>query len=68
MMTWMQERQQKNDARHGDDRLWGAGIMNMMAKVMKVVVPGPEVREIDTDKTARMDGGGLEDSQHEHTM
>jgi len=35
MMTWMQEREQKWVARHEDDKLWGAGITNMIAKVMK---------------------------------
>jgi hypothetical protein len=31
MMTWMQEREQKWDARHDDDKLWGAGIPNQCA-------------------------------------
>jgi len=68
MMTWMQsEREQKWDARHEDEKLWGVGITNMIAKVMKGVAPGQEVREKDTEMTARMDGGGLEASQHADT-
>jgi len=67
MMGWMQEREQKWDARHEDDKLWGAGITNMIAKVMKGVAPGQEVRETDREKTARMDGGVLEASQHADT-
>ena len=34
MMTWMQERQQKMDARYEDDKVWGAGITNLIAKTM----------------------------------
>ena len=67
MIAWMQEREQKWDARREDDKLWGAGITNMIAKVMKGVAPGPDVREKDREKTARMDGGGLEASQHADT-
>jgi hypothetical protein len=44
---WMQEREQKWDARDEDDQLWGAGITIMIAKVMKGVAPGPEAREKD---------------------
>jgi len=40
MMTWMQEREQKWDARHEDNKLWGAGITNMIAKTMKGVAQG----------------------------
>jgi hypothetical protein len=40
MRTWMQEREQKWDTRHEDDKLWGAGITNMIATVMKGVAPG----------------------------
>ena len=67
MMTWMQEREQKWDTRHEDDNLWGAGITNMIAKVVKGVAPGQEAREKERDKTASMDGGGLEASQHADT-
>jgi len=35
MMPWMQEREQKWDAHHEDDKLWGVGITNMIAKTMK---------------------------------
>jgi hypothetical protein len=40
MKTWMQEREQKWDARHEDANLWGAGITNMIAKIMKGVASG----------------------------
>ena len=63
----MQEREQKWDTRHEDDNLWGAGITNMIAKVVKGVAPGQEAREEERDKTASMDGGGLEASQHADT-
>jgi len=35
MTMWMQEREQKCNARHMNDMLWGAGITNMIAKMMK---------------------------------
>jgi hypothetical protein len=41
--------------------------MNMIANVMKVVAPGQAVREIESEMTARMDGGGLEALQHADT-
>jgi len=63
----MQEREQKWDARHEDDKLWGAGITNMIAKVMKGVAPGQGVREKERENAARMDSGGLEASQHADT-
>jgi len=37
MMTWMQESERKWDAHHEDDKLWGEGITNMIAKAMKGV-------------------------------
>jgi len=67
MTTWMQEREQKWDTGQEDDKLWGAGTTNMIAKVMKVVAPGQEAREKERDKTASMDSGGLEASQHADT-
>jgi len=67
MRTWMQEREQKWDARHEDDKLWGAGITNMIARIMKGVASGHEARENERDETAGMDGGGLEASQHADT-
>jgi len=67
MRMWMQERVQKWDARHEDHKLWGAGITNMIAKVMKRLAPGHEARDKERDKTAGMDGGGLEASQHVDT-
>jgi len=45
MMTWMQEREQKWEARYEDDKVWGAGITNMIAKTMKGVAQGQEERE-----------------------
>jgi len=67
MMTWMQEREQKWDARYEDYKVWGAGITNMIAKTMKGVAQGQEEREREREVTARMDGGGLEASQHADT-
>jgi len=67
MRRWMQEREKKWYARHEDDQTWGAGITNMIAKVMKGVAPGQETSEKERDKTAGMDGGGLEASQHADT-
>ena len=67
MKTWMQEREQKWDTRHKDDKLWGADNTNMITWVMTCVAPGQEAREKQRDKTARMDGGGLEASQHADT-
>jgi len=65
MMTWMQEREQKWDALYEDDKVWGAGITNMIAKNMKGVAQGQEEREREV--TARTDGGWLEASQHADT-
>jgi len=42
MMTWMQEREQKWDARYEDDKVWGVGITNMIAKTMKGVAQAQE--------------------------
>jgi len=67
-MTWVQEREQKWDLRHKDDKLCRAGITNIIAKVMKGVAPGQEMREKERDKTAKMDGGRLEASQQADTM
>jgi outer membrane biosynthesis protein TonB len=67
MMTWMQEREQKWDSRHEDDKLYVVVITNTIAKVMKRVAPGKEVRVKDTKMTARKDDGGLETTQHADT-
>jgi len=40
----------------------------MIAKVRNAVAPGQEAKEKERDKTAGMDGGGLEASQHVDTM
>jgi len=67
VMTWMQDREQKWNTSHKDDKLWGAGVRIMIAKVMKGVAPGLEGREKQRDKTVRMDGWGPEASQHADT-
>jgi len=67
MMTWMEEREQKWDARYEDDKVWGVGITNMIAKTMKGVAQGKERREREREVTARTNGGGLEASQHADT-
>jgi len=67
MMTWMQGREQSWDARYEDDKVWGAGITNMIAKTMKGVAQGQEERGREREATARTDGGGLEASQHADT-
>jgi hypothetical protein len=40
MMTWMQKREQKWDARYENDNEWGVGITNMIAKTMTGVAQG----------------------------
>jgi len=65
--TWMQKREQKWDARHEDDKLWGAGITNMLAKIMKGVASSQDAREKERYKTAGTDGGGPEASQYADT-
>jgi hypothetical protein len=67
MITWMQEREQKSDARYEDDKLWGADIMKMITKSMKGVGQGQEGRERHRERTARTDGGGLEAFLHADT-
>jgi len=42
MITRIQEREQKWDARHKDDKVKGEGISDMVANVMKGETPGPE--------------------------
>ena len=70
MMTSMQEREQKWDARHEDDKLRGAGITNMIAKTTTGLPQDEEGREREKERqmTVRTDGGGLEASQHADTM
>jgi hypothetical protein len=67
MRTWIQERQQKWDARHEEDKVWGAGITNMIAKTMKLVAQGHEGREKEREMTAWTGGAGLEASHHADT-
>jgi len=67
MLTCMQERDQEWDARHEDDKHWGAGITNVIVMVINGVAPAQEESEKDRDKTAKMDGGGLEATQHADT-
>jgi len=45
----------------------GAGITQIIAKVMKGVAPGQDVRKKEREITARTDSGGLEASQHADT-
>jgi hypothetical protein len=68
MLTGVQEREQKWDARDEDDKVSGAGIKNMIAKTMNGVGQGQEVREREREVTVRMDGGGLEASHLADTM
>jgi len=68
MLMWMQEREQKWDTHHEDKKLQGVAITYVIAKVMKSVAPGQVAREKERDKTVKMNGGGLEDSQHADTM
>jgi len=63
----MQDREQKWDPRYEDDKVWGAGIMNMIAKSMKGVAQGQEEREREREGTTRTHSGGAEDSQHADT-
>jgi len=42
LMRWMQQREQTCDARHKDDKLLGAGIMNMITNTMQGVAQGLE--------------------------
>jgi len=65
---WMQEKEQKWDAWHENDKLWGAGITTMIAQVIKGVAPGQELREKERNKAARVDGGRLEASTHADTI
>jgi hypothetical protein len=60
MTTCMQERKQKWDARHVDDKLWGGGITVMLANIMKGVASCQESSKKERDKTTTMDSGGLE--------
>jgi hypothetical protein len=64
MMMWKQFWVQKWDAHNTDDKVSGEGITHMVAKVMKEVAPGQEVRENLRVKAAKMDSEGLEALQH----
>jgi len=66
-MAWMEEGEQKWDTHHEDDKLWGAGIPNMIANVLKGVAPAQEGREEEREVTVRTDGGWLEASQQADT-
>jgi hypothetical protein len=67
MITWMQEREQMWDTCHEDDKEWGVGITNIIAKEMKGVAPGQDLREKKREQTARMDCGRVEALQHADT-
>jgi len=45
MMMWMQEREQKWDAHYEDNKVWGAGITDIIVKTITGVAQGPEERE-----------------------
>jgi hypothetical protein len=59
IMMSMQEREQKWEARHENDKLWRAGIMSINTKTIKGVAQGQEGRERASDMTVGTDGGGL---------
>jgi hypothetical protein len=63
----MQEREQMSDSRCEDDKVWWAGITNLIAKTIKGIGQGREERERDREATARTDGGGLETAQDADT-
>jgi hypothetical protein len=42
MTMWMQQREQQWEARHEDDKVWGAGIKNMIAKTLNRLAQGQE--------------------------
>jgi len=67
-MRWMQEREQKWDTRHEDDKLWGAGITIMITKTMNGVAQRQQGRERESEMTAKTDSGGLQASQHAAMM
>ena len=67
MMPWMQEREQKWDARYKDDKVCGAGITHMIAKTMKGVAHGQEERERKRSdcEDGRWGAGGLPTCRHD---
>jgi len=59
MKTWLEEKEEKRDAYHQDDILWGKGITNMVKRVVATTERGQrEERKADTE------GVGLEASIH----
>jgi len=54
----MQQREQKWDACYEDDKVWGAGITNIIAKTTKGVAQCHEQRERERELTVRTDSGG----------
>ena len=60
----MQEKEQKADARHEDDKLLGAGITHLIAKFVKGVASGQETSENERDMPPKMASRGQETSQH----
>jgi hypothetical protein len=57
-MTWMQEKEQKWNARYEDEKVRGTPITNIIRKTMKEVPQGQEEREKKREVTAKTDGGG----------
>jgi hypothetical protein len=68
-MTSMQETVQKWEARQEHNKLWGAGITNMISKTRNGVAQGQEERKREKERqmTARTDEGRLYASQHAYT-
>jgi hypothetical protein len=66
-MTWTQKREHKWDAHYVGNKLWVAGIANMIVKIRKGVARGQEGREKQREGTVRTDGGGLVASQYADT-
>jgi hypothetical protein len=67
-MTRMHEREQKRDACYQNDKVWVAGVTNMIAKTMKRAAEGQEEREREREVTATTEGGGLKASEHADMM
>jgi len=59
--TWLEKREEKWDAYHQDDILWGRGITDMVTKVVTATEGGQRERE---ETKADTDGPSLEASMH----
>jgi hypothetical protein len=65
MKMWLMKREEKCDAYHQDDVLWGRGITDMVTKVVNATEGGRRERE---ERKADTDGTGLEASIHPDAM